>query len=62
MYENFKFVIATDFGVAIEDRYTTRDRADQHFADLITNTTNKVGIYYYAASVGGLVNAYHEPK
>lgn len=60
--EKFDFFVMTDDGCMTESFYGTRHYADKHFDKLVAAAApNVLGIYYYAASVPGLVNAYHRP-
>lgn len=58
MKEAFTFVVLTSVGHSVETRIADRKEADAYF-DLLCRMRVNEGVFYYAASVGGLVNAYN---
>jgi hypothetical protein len=60
MPEAFEFLVATDNGFTTERYFGLRHYADAHY-DFLCARPENLGVYYYAASIPGLVNAYHKP-
>ncbi len=59
MNESFTFVVLDDYGHSVEQRVCNRAEADRRFDTLSRQRGNR-GVYYYAASVGGLVNSWSD--